>query len=92
MSTDDIHRDRDFSEAVANQAVAYAKLFEAQPEGYSYMTGEVPLSGTVHRFEREAMRFLSMRSSGRLGRGFRSSIPYRRYLSDIAECQVAREF
>jgi hypothetical protein len=35
--------------------------------------------------EREAMRFLSMRSSGRLGRGFRSSIPYRKYLSDIAE-------
>jgi hypothetical protein len=50
MSTDDIHRDRDFSEAVANQTSAYAKLFEAQPEGYSFMAGEVPLSGTVHRY------------------------------------------
>jgi hypothetical protein len=50
MSTEDLHCDKDFNEAVASQVAAYAKLFEAQVEVYSFMAGEIPLSGTVQRY------------------------------------------
>jgi len=57
VSTDDIHRDRDFNEAVANQVAAYAKLFEAQVEVTHSWPEKFHFPEPSNDIEREAMRF-----------------------------------
>jgi len=64
-STDGIHCDKDFSEAVANQVAAYTKMFEAQVEVTQAWPEKFHFPEPSNDIEREAMRFLSTRSSER---------------------------
>ena len=57
MSTDDIHCDKDFNEAVASQVAAYAKLFEAQVEVTHSWPEKFHFPEPSNDIEREAMRF-----------------------------------
>ena len=56
MSTDVIHCDKDFNEAVASQVAAYAKLFEAQVEVTHSWPEKFHFPEPSNDIEREAMR------------------------------------
>jgi hypothetical protein len=56
MSTEDVHCDKDFNEAVASQVAAYAKLFEAQVEVTHSWPEKFHFPEPSNDIEREAMR------------------------------------
>jgi hypothetical protein len=57
MNSDDIHCDKDFSQAVVSQVGAYAKLFEAQVEVTNSWPEKFHFPEPCNNIEREAMRF-----------------------------------